>query len=592
MDKYENLGLVGEGSYGMVMKCRNKENGRIVAIKKFLESDDDKMVKKIAMREIKLLKQLRHENLVNLLEVCKKKRRWYLVFEFVDRTLLDDLEQFPNGLDYNKVKKYLFQILRAITFCHHHSIIHRDIKPENILISQYGVVKLCDFGFARTMAAPGEVYTDYVATRWYRAPELLVGDTKYGKAVDVWAVGCLIVEMLTGEPLFPGDSDIDQVYHVMRCFGNLTPRHQELFYKNPTFAGVRLPEIKEMEPLERHFPKQSSVVLDLKCLQIDPDNRLSCSELLQHEYFNKDGFAERFTQELNTKIQKGLKENTSVPKKSKMTKRDKEDSLVEDKKLRSQDSNADIKNKDNKPNVKIKSKELTAEAEKVDRSASTNGNEILDKTTESRASLSKAVPPSLKDVNGNHDRPKSPAGTLIPPISHYPLAITTSCMNLNAGSGTVPGPHSFRWLVKPNDGSEVDRANEKMKKHMPLFKKQSQQPMSSHYNVSLAARFPNERSGIHEWSIHTDRMGNAIKKKWEFCKSDVHLPELNSNHLPELKGVEGKNSKILKKENRRVPESRIPSLAAMDLHSSVPSQQISGSSFHEHTDANFPRVEY
>ncbi|XP_058855265.1 cyclin-dependent kinase-like 2 isoform X4 [Acipenser ruthenus] len=424
MDKYENLGLVGEGSYGMVMKCRNKENGRIVAIKKFLESDDDKTVKKIAMREIKLLKQLRHENLVNLLEVCKKKRRWYLVFEFVDRTLLDDLEQFPNGLDYNKVKKYLFQILRAITFCHHHSIIHRDIKPENILVSQYGVVKLCDFGFARTMAAPGEVYTDYVATRWYRAPELLVGDTKYGKAVDVWAVGCLIVEMLTGEPLFPGDSDIDQVYHVMRCFGNLTQRHQELFYKNPTFAGVRLPEIKEMEPLERRFSKLSSVVLDLvkKCLQIDPDNRLSCSELLQHEYFNKDGFAER--------------------------------------------------------------------------------------------------------------------------------------------------------------------ANEKMKKHMPLFKKQSQQPMSSHYN------FPNERSGIQERSIHTDRMGHAIKKKWEFCKSDVHLPELNSNHLPELKGVEGKNSKILKKENRKVPESRIPSLAAMDLHSSVPSQQISGSSFHEPTEANFPRVEY
>ncbi|RXN01916.1 Cyclin-dependent kinase-like 2 [Acipenser ruthenus] len=369
MDKYENLGLVGEGSYGMVMKCRNKENGRIVAIKKFLESDDDKTVKKIAMREIKLLKQLRHENLVNLLEVCKKKRRWYLVFEFVDRTLLDDLEQFPNGLDYNKVKKYLFQILRAITFCHHHSIIHRDIKPENILVSQYGVVKLCDFGFARTMAAPGEVYTDYVATRWYRAPELLVGDTKYGKAVDVWAVGCLIVEMLTGEPLFPGDSDIDQVYHVMRCFGNLTQRHQELFYKNPTFAGVRLPEIKEMEPLERRFSKLSSVVLDL-------------------------------------------------------------------------------------------------------------------------------------------------------------------------------------------------------------------------------VKFPNERSGIQERSIHTDRMGHAIKKKWEFCKSDVHLPELNSNHLPELKGVEGKNSKILKKENRKVPESRIPSLAAMDLHSSVPSQQISGSSFHEPTEANFPRVEY
>ncbi|KAF3825101.1 hypothetical protein GH733_005735 [Mirounga leonina] len=218
-----------------------------------------------------LQQQLRHENLVNLLEVCKKKKRWYLVFEFVDHTILDDLELFPNGLDYQLVQKYLFQIINGIGFCHSHNIIHRDIKPENILVSQSGVVKLCDFGFARTLAAPGEVYTDYVATRWYRAPELLVGDVKYGKAVDVWAIGCLVTEMLMGEPLFPGDSDIDQLYHIMMCLGNLIPRHQELFYKNPVFAGVRLPEIKETEPLERRYPKLSEVVIDLaKDTNADP----------------------------------------------------------------------------------------------------------------------------------------------------------------------------------------------------------------------------------------------------------------------------------------------------------------------------------
>lgn len=87
------------------------------------------------------------------------------------------------------------------------------------MISKSGVVKLCDFGFARLMAQPGEVYTDYVATRWYRAPELLVGDTKYGRAVDIWAVGSLVSELLTGEPLFPGESDIDQLYHIIKCFG-------------------------------------------------------------------------------------------------------------------------------------------------------------------------------------------------------------------------------------------------------------------------------------------------------------------------------------------------------------------------------------
>ena len=98
-------------------------------------------------------------------------------------------------------------------------IIHRDIKPENILVSKLGLIKLCDFGFARIMASQGEIYTDYVATKWYRAPELLVGDPHYGKQVDIWAIGCLYAEMLTGDPIFPGDSDIDQIYHITKCFG-------------------------------------------------------------------------------------------------------------------------------------------------------------------------------------------------------------------------------------------------------------------------------------------------------------------------------------------------------------------------------------
>ncbi|XP_061446967.1 cyclin-dependent kinase-like 2 isoform X5 [Rhineura floridana] len=405
MEKYEILGLVGEGSYGMVLKCRNKENGRVVAIKKFLESEDDKMVKKIAMREIKLLKQLRHENLVNLLEVCKKKKRWYLVFEFVDHTVLDDLEMFPNGLDYNRVRKYLFQIIKGIGFCHSHNIIHRDIKPENILVSYSGIIKLCDFGFARTLAAPGEAYTDYVATRWYRAPELLVGDIKYGKAVDVWAIGCLVTEMLTGEPLFPGDSDIDQLYHIMKCLGNLIPKHQELFYKNPLFAGVRLPEVKELEPLEKRYPKLSVVVIEFakQCLQTDPEKRPSCAELLQCNLFNKDCFAERFAQELKAKIQK--ERDHPLPKKSKISRKEKDD--------------------------------------------------------------------------------------------------------------------------------------------------------SGHERKMLVIQVSSENS-----------MLQTNKKRWEFSRTDVHLPELNYSHLPELKGVDARNSRFLKKENKIVSESRMPSLATIDLQNS------------------------
>ncbi|XP_054609051.1 cyclin-dependent kinase-like 2 [Dunckerocampus dactyliophorus] len=328
MERYESLGLVGKGSYGTVLKCRHRDSGRLVAIKKFLDSDEDKAVRKIARREIQLLRKLRHDNLVNLLDVWQHRRHWYLVFEFVERTLLDDLEQNLLGLDLNTCRQCFFQILRGVAFCHQQDVIHRDIKPENVLISRGGVVKLCDFGLARTVASPtgGGSYTDYVATRWYRAPELLVGDTKYSKPVDVWAAGCLLVEMLTGQPLFPGDSDLDQIYHIVRFFGNLTAHHQELFHKNPTFSGIRLPEHSSRIPLEQHFLLVSPDALDLaqECLQMDPEKRVRCSELLEHPLFTRDDFHVRFLDELRARIQKQHRENAALSKISKASRQERD----------------------------------------------------------------------------------------------------------------------------------------------------------------------------------------------------------------------------------------------------------------------------
>ncbi|XP_006142999.1 cyclin-dependent kinase-like 2 [Tupaia chinensis] len=559
MEKYENLGLVGEGSYGMVMKCRNKDSGRIVAIKKFLESDDDKMVKKIAMREVKLLKQLRHENLVNLLEVCKKKKRWYLVFEFVDHTILDDLELFPNGLDYQVVQKYLFQIINGIAFCHSHNIIHRDVKPENILVSQSGVVKLCDFGFARTLAAPGEVYTDYVATRWYRAPELLVGDVKYGKAVDVWAIGCLVTEMLMGEPLFPGDSDIDQLYHIMMCLGNLIPRHQELFYKNPVFAGVTLPEIKEMEPLEKRYPKLSEVVIDLakKCLHIDPDKRPFCAELLHHDFFQKDGFAERFSQELQLKVQKDAR-NISVSKKSQSRKKEKEkdDSLGEERKtLVVQDTNADPKMKDSRV---FKMKGSKVDGEKVEKGNRTSNTSCLHDTG---ASHVKTVPSSsLRDgSNVSVDHARNP-GTAIPPLTHNLSAVAPG---INSGMSTISGVQSYR-------------VDEKTKKYCIPFVKPNKQSPSGIYTMNVTTSVSSEKSFLQ-----------ANKKRREYCRTDVRLPELRA-----LEGI-ARNSRLIRKENKILSESRIPSLAAIDLHApSIALHQVSGSPLSDDSARDSPGMEH
>eukprot|EP00042_Codosiga_hollandica_P049580 m.577807 g.577807 ORF g.577807 m.577807 type:complete len:440 (-) comp57916_c0_seq18:1632-2951(-) len=301
MEKYDNIGVIGEGSYGLVCKCRHRESGQLVAIKKFIESEDDRQVKKIAMREVKMLKMLRHENLINLIEVFRRKKRLYLVFEFMDHTLLNELEKAGRGLPAHTLRRYIWQLAAALSFCHSHNVIHRDLKPENVLISKQGLIKLCDFGFARTIAGPGEAITDYVATRWYRSPELLVGDTQYGTPVDVWAIGCVFAEMLTGRPLWPGRSDIDQLYHIIQTLGALTPRHIQIFSCNSYFSGMSIPEPEpdNMRPLEVRFAGFESLPLSMlrTCLDVEPSARGSCSQLLDHPYF--DGFRTWFELKLN-----------------------------------------------------------------------------------------------------------------------------------------------------------------------------------------------------------------------------------------------------------------------------------------------------
>ncbi|KAF6280518.1 cyclin dependent kinase like 3 [Rhinolophus ferrumequinum] len=313
MEMYETLGKVGEGSYGTVMKCKHKNTGQIVAIKIFYEKPE-KSVSKIATREIKFLKQFRHENLVNLIEVFRQKKKIHLVFEFIDHTILDELQHYCHGLESKRLRKYLFQILRAIDYLHNNNIIHRDIKPENILVSKSGITKLCDFGFARTLAAPGDVYTDYVATRWYRAPELVLKDTLYGKPVDIWALGCMIIEMATGNPFLPSSSDLDLLHKIVLKVGNLTPHLQNIFSKSPIFAGVVLPQVQHHENARKKYPKLNGLLADIvhACLQIDPAERMSSTDLLHHEYFTRDGFIEKFIPELRAKLLREAKINSFI----------------------------------------------------------------------------------------------------------------------------------------------------------------------------------------------------------------------------------------------------------------------------------------
>lgn len=152
MDRYEKLSRLGEGSYGIVYKCRDRETGQLVAVKRFVESEDDPAIRKIALREIRLLKNLKHQNLVCLLEVFRRKRRLHLVFEFCEHTVLHELERNPSGCPDNLTAQITYQTLMGVAYCHKQGCLHRDIKPENILLTAQGQVKLCDFGFARMLS--------------------------------------------------------------------------------------------------------------------------------------------------------------------------------------------------------------------------------------------------------------------------------------------------------------------------------------------------------------------------------------------------------------------------------------------------------
>ncbi|KAJ7345319.1 hypothetical protein JRQ81_001269 [Phrynocephalus forsythii] len=267
MEKYEKISKIGEGSYGVVFKCRNKDTGQIVAIKKFLESEDDPVIKKIALREIRMLKRL----CLCLGDGYLRKNKMVVSMHFgvIFPLSLPPPRNYLCRVPEHLVKSIMWQTLQAVNFCHKHNCIHRDVKPENILITKHFVIKLCDFGFARILTGPSDYYTDYVATRWYRSPELLVGDTQYGPPVDVWAIGCVFAELLSGIPLWPGKSDVDQLYLIRRTLGDLIPRHQQVFSTNQFFSGVRIPDPESMG-----------------CLHMDPAERLTCEQLLQHPYFD------------------------------------------------------------------------------------------------------------------------------------------------------------------------------------------------------------------------------------------------------------------------------------------------------------------
>lgn len=287
-DRFVNLVNIGSGAYGVVYRARDRRDNSTVALKKIKingQDTDEDGVPSSSLREIGLLRSLKHPNVLRLLDVQFCDTNLYLVFEHLDLDLKKLLDKHKTGLPHLLLKSYMWQLLKGLAYCHANRVLHRDLKLQNLLVDRKGNIKLADFGLARSMSLPIRTYTHEVVTLWYRSPELLLKASHYGPSVDLWSLGCIFAEMATNRILFPGDSEIDQLYRIFRTLG--TP-------DETTWPGFsQLTEHKTFTKFKGrgvgcYIGNFDPDAVDLlgKFLNYDPATRISAIQALAHAYLS------------------------------------------------------------------------------------------------------------------------------------------------------------------------------------------------------------------------------------------------------------------------------------------------------------------
>jgi len=345
MEKYEILEDLGFGAFGVVSKAVNKTTKEVVAIKefkkKFYSFDECK-----SLREVKSLMKLNnHENLIKILEmIYKEDKTLLLIFDYMKENLYELMKaRTSKRFSESQIKYIMYHIIKGISYMHRYGFFHRDLKPENILVDG-DKIKIADFGLAREIRSPPP-YTDYVSTRWYRAPECLLKSTNYNSPVDIWALACIMIELYNMKPIFPGNSEKEVIFKICGILGvpssedpNIIALSKKLDFKFP--SNIVAPNFSSI------VPDASKTAIDfLKAmLQWDPSNRPTAYELLTHPFFTNcsmptrlltpetDGFNTTNTKKYTSTIRPKpvLEEKSSTPNIDELTVDDDINKMLED----------------------------------------------------------------------------------------------------------------------------------------------------------------------------------------------------------------------------------------------------------------------
>ncbi|TIB86592.1 Pkinase-domain-containing protein [Wallemia mellicola] len=289
---YDRIGQVGEGTYGKVYKAKNRVSKLHVALKRIRMEQEKDGFPVTALREIKLLQQSHHDNIVRLHEMLVSKGSVYMVFEYMENDLTGLLQHGPDLFQANHKKSLCQQMLAGLSYLHHRGILHRDMKGSNILISNQGVLKLADFGLARFYHKHRTAdYTNRVITIWYRPPELLLGATSYGPEVDMWSAGCIMLEIYTTKPVFQGDNEVHQLEIIFKMLG--IPSHEDWpgLSNLPWYELVRPSGKPSAERFKETFSKwltPAGLELAQALLTFNPEKRISAQDALELPFFSSE----------------------------------------------------------------------------------------------------------------------------------------------------------------------------------------------------------------------------------------------------------------------------------------------------------------